>query len=323
MFRSRKAEPQRPGVGENSTSTFHGVWAAAVTPHRREGYEADFASTLELVDRLSQAGVDGVVLLGATGEFLNIKLDDRQRLVHLAVKRSRVPIIAGVSHSTLDAAVQLADAAVDSGVAGVLLMPPYFYRYGDAELLEFYRVFAVAVGGALPILLYHIPAFTNAISPAVARELLTSGDFAGIKDSSGDPTYMDQLAALRRENKFSLLCGNDRLILHARHAGCDGIVSGVACAVPELILALNRAIDTGDSNAIQTLENHLLEFTDWLDRFPVPVGISAAAEARGIKVGPTALPLTSDQFDLLEEFKSWFKNWLPAIERLSYARSPH
>jgi dihydrodipicolinate synthase/N-acetylneuraminate lyase len=318
MFRSRKAEPQ----SRRSSAAFHGVWAAAVTPHRREGYEADFASMLELVDRLSQAGVDGIVLLGATGEFLNIKLDERQRLVHLAVKRSRVPIIAGVSHSTLDGAVQLADAAVDSGAAGVLLMPPYFYRYGDAELLEFYRVFAVAVGGALPILLYHIPAFTNAISPDVARELLAGGEFAGIKDSSGDPAYMERLAALRRENDFSLLCGNDRLIVHSHRAGCDGTVSGIAGAVPELILALNQALTNANESEVHTLEQHLLEFTQWLDRFPVPIGISAAAEARGIKVGPPALPLTSDQFDLLEEFKSWFKNWLPAIEKLPYARSP-
>ena len=311
MFWNRKSEPQLPG--------FRGVWAAAVTPHRREGYEADFASTLEMVDQLSRSGINGIVLLGATGEFLNIKNDERQRLVHLAVKRSRVPIIAGVSHSTLDAAIQLADAAVDSGVAGVLLMPPYFYRYGDAEILEFYRLFAVAVGGAVPIILYNIPAFTNPISFAVVHDLLTGGEFAGIKDSSGDLSFMDQIAGLRSKTNFSWLCGNDRTIVPARRSGCDGIVSGTACAVPELILALSTALDRGDVDAVGALEKHLMELIEWLDRFPVPVGISAASEARGAKVGPPAVPLTSDQFDLLEEFKSWFMNWLPAIERLTHA----
>ena len=311
MFWSRKAEPQLPG--------FRGVWAAAVTPHRREGFEADHAAMLELVDQLSGSGVNGIVLLGATGEFLHVKPDERQRLVHLAVKRSRVPIIAGVSHSTLDTAIQLADAAIDSGVAGVLLMPPYFYRYGDAEILEFYRMFAVAVGGAVPMLLYHLPAFTNGISASVARELLASGEFSGIKDSSGDAGMMDTLAELRRNHDFSLLCGNDRRIVQVRRKGYDGIVSGVASAVPELVIALSQALDKADDAQVSALESHLRDFIDWIERFPVPVGIAAAAEARGAKIGPPAVPLTADQFDLLEQFKSWLADWLPVIRKLSNA----
>lgn len=311
MFWSRKAEPVLPG--------FRGVWAAAVTPHRREGFEADHAAMLELVDQLSASGVNGIVLLGATGEFLHVKNEERQRLVHLAVKRSRVPILAGVSHSTLDAAIQLADAAVESGVAGLLLMPPYFYRYGPKEILEFYRVFAIAVAGAVPILLYNLPAFTNAIPTDVARELLTSGDFAGMKDSSGDAAVMASLSELRRNHEFSLLCGNDRSIVEARRAGYDGVVSGVACAVPELVLALCRALDGGDEERMRTLQSHLLEFIGWIERFPVPVGIAAATEVRGAKVGPPAVPLTGDQFDALEQFKEWFAGWLPPIQKLTNA----
>lgn len=272
MFRSRKAEPQRPG--------FRGVWAAAVTPHRREGYEADFAATLELVDRLGRSGVDGIVLLGATGEFLNIKPDDRQRLIHLAVKRSSVPIIAGVGHSTLDTAIRLAGEAADSGAAGVLLMPPYFYRYGDAEILEFFRLFALAIGGVVPILIYNIPGFSNPVSIENARELLRSGDFAGIKDSSGDPAYFDALAAMKADADFSLLCGNDRLIPQAHRVGAEGVVSGVACAAPEIVLKLYSALEADDAPLAALLESHLADLIAWLDRFPVPVGIAAATEAR-------------------------------------------
>jgi dihydrodipicolinate synthase/N-acetylneuraminate lyase len=309
MFRNAKTEPKRHGLG--------GVWAAAVTPHRREGWEADFAGMLELVDRLSHSGVDGIVLLGATGEFLNLKRDDRQRLVHLAVKRSRVPIMAGVSHSTLESATKLSSAAVDSGVVGLLLMPPYFYRYDDAEILAFYRTFAETVGDALPVLLYNIPRFTNPISLNVARDLLSEGSYAGIKDSSGDLAFLESLSTLRRENPFELFCGDDRLLLDAVRLGCDGVISGVACAVPELILALYHATD---DTLIAELRGHLLEFITWIERFPVPVGISAATEARGAKVGPPAIPLTAAQAVALEQFKDWFANWLPVIRKLPHAR---
>jgi 4-hydroxy-tetrahydrodipicolinate synthase len=308
MFWKRKAVEERSG--------FRGVWAASVTPHRREGFEANFAALLELVDLLGNGGVDGIVLLGATGEFPHIKADERQRMLHLAVKRSSVPIVVGVGHSTLDVSVQLAEAAVDSGAAGVLLMPPYFYRYRAGEILEFYRVFAVAVGGAIPILLYNIPAFTSPIPPEVARELLLSGEFAGIKDSSGDIDFFGQLAGLRRDHKFALLCGNDRIMVQARRAGADGVISGIACAAPELIVALNRAIDKRPER-VELLNTRLQELIDWIERFPVPVGIAAAVEARGIAVGPPAIPLTSEQFDSLEEFKSWFPAWLTEVKRMS------
>jgi dihydrodipicolinate synthase/N-acetylneuraminate lyase len=311
MFR-KTAVPRKPSPESPSPKPFTGVWAAAVTPHRGHKFEADYAGMLELVDKLGRSGVDGIVLLGATGEFLNIQMDERQRLVHLAVKRSRVPALVGVGHSTLDAAVQLGGAAVNAYVAGLLLMPPYFYRYQDDQILQFYRSFALALGGALPILLYNIPQFANPISLDVARELLFSGDFIGIKDSSGDPDYFDALASLRREKDFTLLCGNDRLIVHAHRAGCDGIISGVASAIPELIVALNHALLRNDEARVAELESQLLEFINWIERFPVPVGISTAVEARGVKVGPPAIPLTAAQDDELENFKAWLKAWLVA-----------
>jgi dihydrodipicolinate synthase/N-acetylneuraminate lyase len=315
MFqRTSQAARNRPGP-----HPFQGVWAAAVTPHRRHGFEADYAGMLELVDKLGRSGIDGIVLLGSTGEFLHIQPAERQRLVHLAVKRSRVPIIVGVGHSTLDAAIQLGEAAVNSNVAGLLLMPPYFYRYSEDQVMEFYRLFSLAIGGALPILIYNIPAFANPISTPMARDLLLSGEFAGIKDSSGDPAFFDSLAELRRTLPFTLLCGNDRLIAHAHQAGSDGIVSGVASAVPELIVALDRALDQRDELRAAELQQHLATFIDWIEQFPVPVGISAVVEWRGLQVGPAAIPLTGPQDDALEQFKTWFKGWLPYIEQLKNA----
>src|ERR1700733_5908298 len=120
-----------------------GVFAAAVTPHRLEGHETDIGAMLELVDFLSRSGVKGTVVLGSTGEFLHIKPSERARIVQFAVKRSRVPIIAGVSHSTLDGALELASEAITSGAAAPLLSPPYFFRYDQSDISEFYRRFAV------------------------------------------------------------------------------------------------------------------------------------------------------------------------------------
>src|SRR5215217_6447925 len=96
------------------------VNVAAVTPHRQNGYEADLAATLELVDYLCSAGVHGIALLGTTGEFLHLNLEERSHLVRLCAKRSRIPIVAGVSHSTLEGTVVLAEEAAQSGAAALL-----------------------------------------------------------------------------------------------------------------------------------------------------------------------------------------------------------
>jgi 4-hydroxy-tetrahydrodipicolinate synthase len=299
----------------NPDTPIGGVYVAAVTPHRDKGYEADVGAMLELVDFLAAAGVDGIALLGSTGEFLNLAFDDRVRLVQLAVKRSRAPVLVGVGHSTLDGAVELGREAAKAGAAGLLLMPPYFFRYGQEEIQEFYVQFAAALGGAARIFLYNIPAFTNEIAIETATALLATGQFAGIKDSSGQYGYFERLLAVSKERPFTLMVGSDRIYARARQAGAHGIVSGVACAVPELLVALHRAIQGNLEAEVERLDARLQEFLVWHDRFPTPVAIKTAARERGLNVGPLAVPLSAAGGKRLEEFREWFRGWLPDVRK--------
>src|SRR5579871_1767380 len=253
-----------------------GVIAAAVTPHGKRGEEPDIGATLELIDFLCAAGVQGIALLGSTGEFVNLNYDDRVRLVYLAVKRSRVPVLAGVSHSTLDGALALGREASAAGAAGLLLMPPHFFRYRQPEIREFYLRFAAEMSHGAPVYLYNIPVFTSAITSETATELLATGRFAGIKDSSGDWGYFAALNRHKREHPCTVLVGHDAVFAPARKAGADGVVSGVACAAPELLLALDRAITQNAEADAQRLDARLHEFLCRIDRFPTPVAIKAA-----------------------------------------------
>ena len=81
--------------------------------------------------------------------------------------------------------MSLAQQAAEAGVAAVLVMPPYFFPYPQSEIREFYLRFADRLAGAIPIYLYNIPLFTSEIAIRNrACELLASGAFSGIKDSS-------------------------------------------------------------------------------------------------------------------------------------------
>jgi N-acetylneuraminate lyase len=294
-----------------------GVYPAAVTPHRMDGHEADYGAMLELVDFLSRFGTQGVFLLGETGEFLNIRFSDRIRLVHLAVKRSRVPVIAGVSHSTLDGAMELASEAISSDAGALLLMPPYFFRYSQEDVLEFYEQFALQVRRNIPILLDNLPRFTTPIEIETARRLLASGRFAGIRDSSNDPAYFEQLAALQAELGFLLYSGLDRDYAQMRARGVSGIMSPAAGVVPEVYVALDRAISEGAIQKAELLECKIRELADWMDRFPAPVAAKTAVALRKLKTGPPAVPLSPEKDAMLVEFQKWFTPWMEALKNVT------
>jgi dihydrodipicolinate synthase/N-acetylneuraminate lyase len=291
-----------------------GVYAAAVTP-RREGPEIDLAAVFDLIDFLCRAGVAGIALMGSTGEFPHFPLEERSRLVSLSVKRSRAPVLAGVGHSTFDGALGLARDAADAGAAGVLLMPPYFFRYGQDDIRHFYLQFAERIKDAIPIFLYNIPQFASPIAPETAVELLATGQFAGIKDSTASWEDFERLLAARRERPFTLLVGHDSLFLRARMAGADGIVSGIASAVPELLVALDRAIVRVEEERARTLECRLREFLDWIEQVPAPVAIREACALRGVRVGQPASPPGPETLRKLSEFAEWFQGWLPAVQK--------
>ena len=111
-----------------------GVYAAAVTPRRLGMQDINLGVMWDLIDFLCERRIQGLSLLGSTGEFIHYSNSERMRMMGLAPKRSRVPVLINVSHSNLDGSLELAQAAAASGAAGVLLMPPVFFRYTDDDV---------------------------------------------------------------------------------------------------------------------------------------------------------------------------------------------
>ena len=288
-----------------------GVYAALATPCLHGKVEPDTAAFLDYIDHVVNGGVNGLVFFGATGEFVHFVPSDRMRTASLGIKRSRVPVLVNVSHSTLSGTLELGRQAVDIGAAGALLMPPYFYRYEDGEIARFFDEFLQVMEGTISIYLYDLPIFTNPISPKLAGYLLAAGAFAGIKDSSGDWGNFEELRRLRKQHRFQLMIGNELIYMQALSEGADGIVSGVAAALPELPVAMNRAKESADLEGFQNLAVYMNDFMEWAAKFPATVAIKQAAELRGwMKVEP-AVPLGQKTGAEMREFCKWFEGWLP------------
>lgn len=287
----------------SANSGLQGVNVAAITPRSKDG-DINFGATFDLLDYLGAARVGGIALFTAWGEYPALALDDRARLLYLAVKRSRVPLLAGVGSATLDHSLTLAREARSAGAAAILLPPPLFYRYHCDEIREFYTQFAAQFGGGVAILL------SGELEMETARGLLETGRFAGIEDSSGDFESLQ-----RYGNGFTVLSGRDDLFVRARCVGLS-TVSAAACAAPELTMALNQAIVARDTARVASLEAKHRELVEWLDRFPLPAGVKTAVAARGIQTGALPVPLSPAKQKHLEQFREWFQGWLPGTRKL-------
>ncbi|HEU0123679.1 MAG TPA: dihydrodipicolinate synthase family protein [Bryobacteraceae bacterium] len=289
-----------------------GAMAAVIAPRRENGHAIDISLALDIVDFVNERGVKGVAVLGATGEFIHYDIEERMRLASMAVRRSRTPVIVNVSHSTLEAAVLLARNATELGAAALLLMPPHFFRHSQEGIIAYYAAFARQTQGMAPTLLYNLPFFTNGMEPATACAILETGAFAGIKDSSGNVEIFDALHALRQRQPFRLLLGNDRLLASHR-ALADGVISGCASGIPELIVAIDRAATRGDQAALERRGALLDAFIQKIDPFPTPFGIQLTLAARGFAKAAPPLPLGPTAQAHADAFAEWFRGFEVAM----------
>lgn len=285
-----------------------GAMAAVIAPRRENGHTIEISLALDILDFVNERGVKGVAVMGATGEFIHYDFEERMRLASMAVRRSRTPIIVNVSHSTLEGAVVLARNATEVGAAALLLMPPHFFRHSQEGVIAYYKEFARQTAGLAPTLLYNLPFFTTGMDAATACAILETGEFAGIKDSSGNAEIFDALHALRQRMPFRLLLGNDRLLASHR-ALADGVISGCACGVPELITAIDRAATSGDKDALARRGALLDEFIHKIDPFPTPFGIQLTLAARGFPKAAPPLPLGPSAQRQASEFAEWFRGF--------------
>ena len=269
-----------------------GVLAPITTPFdpRTGDVAADRmrANVVALLD----AGLDGLVLAGSTGEAPLLSAEEQRVLV--AGVRDLIPegrwLIAGTGAESTRAAIALTRAAAAEGADAVLVRPPGYFgaAHSAASLVDYFR--AVADASPVPVLVYNIPKYTHlALDPGLLRQLTTHERIVGAKDSSGD---VKNLAAYREAApRWAMLVGSASLLYQALELGCDGGVVGVACFAAERCAGLVAAYRSGDRVRAGALQEALSP----LDREIVgklgPAGVKAAMDAVGLAGGPVRAPL--------------------------------
>ncbi|MGC8883365.1 MAG: dihydrodipicolinate synthase family protein [Bryobacteraceae bacterium] len=300
-----------------------GVIAAVLLPRDEEGRPRwdDFG---HLVDFLSRHGIDGVCVNGATGEYVRASVEERRTAVAVARRAAPAwcPVIAGAGSASTDLTVRLAEEAEAAGAEALLIPPPHFFHYAADDIDAFYR--AVAAAARRPILIYRLPAFVSDVHAATAEELIRECPrIAGVKDSSGQLDLLERLTANPSLNAHRFV-GNDNVLVDALRRGlCDGVISGVACVLPELITAIWDAGRRRDAAALDELGGLLSEAIQWIDSLPAPMGLELLAGIRGLCRCLPAVPLSPRRQQQAEAMRRWFEPWWESFAaRFSSAARP-
>jgi len=223
------------------------VLPALLTPFDERG-EIDAGALAAHVEFLIEAGVHGIMPCGTTGETALLEPDETLSVVRAVVEAAagRVPVVAHVGRPATTTTARLIEAAIDAGAAGVSAIVPYYYAFGDREIVAHFRALLRAAGDT-PLLAYQFPARTgNDLSPEAFGTLVGDG-LAGLKDSTSD----DDLHAryLEAAPEAQVFVGSPSHLLHSLRHGSRGGVAALANLRPDLVLALAQAWRDDDPEA--------------------------------------------------------------------------
>ncbi|MFB6118463.1 dihydrodipicolinate synthase family protein [Halosegnis sp.] len=279
-----------PQPGTADPLGLQGVVPPTVTAFEPDG-SLDPAATAAHARFVVDRGAAGVFPLGTNGEFPLVSAAEREQVVAAVAEEvaGEVPVIAGVGAPSTRETVQNAQAAVEAGADGVVVVTPYYYPIDETAALTHYRRVLAAVD--VPTYVYHIPSKTgNELSLETLRKLAEAG-IAGVKDSSKDVPWLGQ--AIDENPELTFLAGSDSLLFPGLQVGCTGMVSAVANVVPELVVDLYEAYDAGDRERARERQSTVYEIRDALKRGPYMAGVKTALSLRADApdVGPLREPL--------------------------------
>jgi len=260
--------------------SFRGTYTALITPFR-DG-RVDRPAFQALIDRQVEAGIDGIVPVGTTGESPTLDMDEHIEVIQLAVEYAagRCQVVAGTGANATGEAIELTRAAETAGATGTLQVCPYYNKPSAEGLYQHYH--AIASATALPVMLYSVPGRSAIEIPVevAARLAADCPTVVAIKEAGGSVERVNQLVQALPDD-FAILSGDDPLTLPFMASGALGLVSVASNLIPDVMVRLVRACLNGsydEALAMQKQWYPLFRGLMSLDTNPVPIKEAVALQ---------------------------------------------
>ncbi len=235
---------------------FSGLIPPMVTPlNAKRGL--DKAGVKNMVKHLLDGGVDGIFLLGTTGEGPHIAYAVRRELVKETCRlvKGRVPVLVGITETDMEDALAFAKDCKAFGAAGVVAAPPYYFKLTQAECVAWFTEMADRL--PLPLVIYDMPAHTDTtLEPATVAKLAAHPNIVALKDSSSVIALFNKFRVALEPfaERFSLFMGPDEAMGEAMLLGADGGVCTGANLWPREFKAMYLAAQAGDVGKVRKLQ---------------------------------------------------------------------
>lgn len=281
-----------------TTSLPQGVYTALVTPLTKAG-EVEYSLFQTLVDWQRERGVVGVVVCGTTGEGTSLSVEERERAIATVREcAADLKVIAATGCANLPETVRLSRFAQQQGCDAILVIPPFYYKgVPEDGLVAYYMRLLDAV--EIPVMLYNYPELAGVeITPAVVEGLLDYPHLIGLKDSSGN--WETLLSFLLRFPRLQIFVGAENLLVDALAFGAAGCISGLANALPELMVDIETTSRRGADTTL--LNERLMAVMKAVDAVPFVPAIKQICAWRGLPemaVRPPLRELSTRQADTL------------------------
>ena len=268
-----------------------GIVVPMVTPLTGRD-EMDVAGLERLIERMIEARVGGLFIVGTTGEGPSLSYRLRRDLIDRTVRQvnRRVPVLVGITDTAFIESVNLARHAAEKGTDAVVVAPPYYLPEGQIELREYLAHLVDEL--PLPLYLYNMPALTKVpIELETVRLAMDEPRIVGFKDSSLNMIYFHQvIGLLKHRPDWTLLMGPEELLAESVMAGGHGGVSGGANLFPKLYVALFDAAKAGDLSRVRDLHGLVMELRSSLYQ----IGRHSSALIKGVKCALSCLGVCND-----------------------------
>jgi 4-hydroxy-tetrahydrodipicolinate synthase len=270
----------------------------------------DVAGLERLIEHVLAGGVHGLFLLGTTGEAAALSSSVQSDLIRNAVRvtRGRVPILAGVCDNSVVDSLRSAREFSELGVRAIVLSTPSYLPAEPAEIVRYVRTFNEE--SPLPIVLYNMPRLTSHwFSIEVIRQALQFENILGLKDSSGDMPYFDEVRRMLADRPdWCLLMGPEALLADAVKLGAHGCVGAGSNVWPRLLVDIYEAALENAGPRLETLQQTLVEMGE-IYQF----GGYATGVVRGIKCALEILGICNGR--MADPFEACSPKGRTAIER--------
>ena len=252
----------------------------------------DHAGLEHLLEHLLAGGVEGLFILGTSGEGPSLSHRLRCELIERVCDQvaGRVPVLVGVTDTSFVESIEMAGHAADHRASAVVLSAPYYFPAGQSELLQYVRHIVPEI--ELPVFLYNMPSHTKlSFEIDTLRRLINVPNIVGMKDSSGDMKYFHRVARIVSDRPdFSLLVGPEVLLGDAILAGAHGGVCGGANLAPRMFVKLYEAAAAGDLPRMRELHARAMRLAETI----YAVGEFRSSFIKGVKCALSCMGICDD-----------------------------